>query len=144
MVDAFVRGYHAQPFWVIQGEHGGHKVSYTTVEAELAGNLGMSRTPPEPGSLPYAEWDGRVRANLRAYDLATSAFSSLRTARRQGRGDLERLSRAAQERYLTGVMHRVQDETPDTILDHVPRVHGTRGADEAEASARYIETGAVT
>ena len=145
LAEACARGYHAQPFWVIQGAQGGHKVHYSSVETQVATELGLHGRPPEPGSLPYAEWDRRVRANIISYDLSQSRLTSLRRARQQDRALLERQVRVAQEQYLTGVFDRVREETPDRILDEIPRAaHGTRGVDEIEASARYIETGRLS
>jgi len=141
ILDAALRGYHAAPFWVIQGQQGGHKLRYTTDEAQVAEELGLAKAPPEPGALPYAEWDRRVRANLIAYDLSRSRFRSMKTTRDEDRKILARQARQAQEQYLAGAFAEIQDETPDRIVDEVPRIHGARGVDEAEASARYIETG---
>lgn len=137
------RGYYAQPFWVIQGERGGHKLAYNEDEAQLASAAGMSSTAPVPGSLPYADWDWRVKRNLQAYDLALSRVSSLKQARAEHREMLARAARQAQEAYLNGVFEDAMEHV-GLNLEEVPRVHGYRNADESEASARYIETGEVT
>lgn len=139
--EAWRRGYHAQPFWILQGLRGGHKVSFTTQEAELAAHKGFPKEPPPPGALGYAEWDGRVKRRIVAYDALQSNLRSLKGARKEHRDALSRQARQLQELYLTGVIDQAKDELGDAVLDEVPVVHGARGADETEASARYIETG---
>lgn len=139
---AWERGYHAQPFWMIQGSTGGHKVRYSTQESEIAAELGIGKTPPAPGSLPYAPYDARVRRRIVAYDATRSRMRSLKGARKEHRDALNREARRLQELYLTGAIAEAKDQFADHVLDEIPMVHGgPRGADEAEASARYIETG---
>lgn len=139
---AFQRGYMAQPLWILQGEHGGHKLQYTNAERVIATKLGMAPTPPEPGSLPYAGWDQRSRLNLLNYDLAQTRLASLNGAKKEERARLARAARVATEAYLTGIIAHAREETPVTFADDLPRVEGSF-VDEATASARYIETGRV-
>ncbi len=57
-------GCFMQPYWIIQGVHGGHLWSFPPAYQMLLRMANRPLTPPVPGSLPYAEWDGRVRAQL--------------------------------------------------------------------------------
>lgn len=143
LIDAFRRGYHAQPLWVIQGESGGHKLRYTSAERIIAARLGMAPTPPEPGALPYAPYDSRVRTNLLNYDLSQRRFASLKGARAHERATLERAARAAQEAYLTGVIEAAKADVSPTFADELPRDLNATPVDEASASAKYIETGRI-
>lgn len=61
-------GCYPQPFWVVQGDQGGHKWSFSEQEARLAEMNGFPAEPPEPGTLPYAPLDRRVLEKIVAYD----------------------------------------------------------------------------
>lgn len=141
ILTAALQGYQAAPFWVLQGAQGGHKLQYTTEESTLASGLGMSGKPPVPGALPYAPFDLRVVANLRAYDLATSKRRSFKSARADERDRVAKEARIASERYLTGIMEQAKDQYGNDLVNELPSIHGSRGPDEQDASARYIDTG---
>ena len=53
-----------QPYWVIQGETGGHLWRFPPAYQMLLRLHGRRLHPPMPGNLPYAEWDNRVRNQL--------------------------------------------------------------------------------
>jgi len=57
-------GCFARPFWVIQGDRGGHKFQLSVPEAMLCRLHGLEGETPRPGDLPYAPWDSRVRDAL--------------------------------------------------------------------------------
>lgn len=57
-------GCFARPFWVIQGDRGGHKFQFNHQEGQLLRLEGLEGTPPAPGDLEYAPWDNRVRDQL--------------------------------------------------------------------------------
>lgn len=132
-------GYHTQPFWILQGEHGGHKLTFSAEEQEIAGHA-----PAAPGALPYAGYDQRVRRRLQAYDLTQRATRTLRHARKEDRDTLRRQVRSLSEAYLTNVVEEARDEMGNAVLAETPRVHGYRGIDDHEVSARYIETGRLS
>jgi hypothetical protein len=48
------------PFWVIEGERGGHKWLFNEEERTLLRMSDLPDEPPTPGSLPYAPFDNRV------------------------------------------------------------------------------------
>lgn len=54
----------ARPFWVIQGRAGGVPAGYTDREQELLKAMGEPTDPAPVGALPYAEFDGRVIAQI--------------------------------------------------------------------------------
>lgn len=58
----------ARPFWVLQGNDGGTPAQFTEVEEAILQAQGKDTEPPEAGSLPYAQWDGRVEAQIRSRD----------------------------------------------------------------------------
>lgn len=63
-------GRYAQPFWVLQGNRGGHKRNYTQVESKVSVLNGGTGDPPALGDLPYAEPDRRTWEKLALLDVA--------------------------------------------------------------------------
>lgn len=53
-------GHFGRPYFVLQGAGGGHKRKWSRVESIMAGMKGLPGSPPEIGSLPYAEPDRRT------------------------------------------------------------------------------------
>lgn len=62
-----LRGF-ATLFWIVQGEHGGHKRSFSPVEVEQLRRMGLPVRPAQAGSLPYAPFDRRVIDQLVRFD----------------------------------------------------------------------------
>lgn len=71
-------GCWGRPYWVIQGEHGGHKRWFTPLERKFLKLAGLPDEPPAPGDLAYAPFDERVKAKLVQQDLMKGAHSGLR------------------------------------------------------------------
>lgn len=61
-------GCFASPYWVIQGDRGGHKRQYDQIEARVAGLHNAPQQPPAYRELPYAEPDERTWDKLRMLD----------------------------------------------------------------------------
>lgn len=57
-------GCYGRPYWVLQGDHGGHKKWFNPVEQRLLRLAGRPSEPPDLGDLPYAGWDRRVEDAL--------------------------------------------------------------------------------
>jgi hypothetical protein len=56
-------------FWIIQGEHGGHKWMLTQQEQQFLQAAGIHpHDTPAPGDLPYAPFDQRVMKQLHRYN----------------------------------------------------------------------------
>lgn len=69
------------PFWVIQGERGGHKFHFTKQESLLLEHEGYPPVPPPPGLLPYAEFDGRVVRQILRFNRLLKHRNSIRLYR---------------------------------------------------------------
>lgn len=52
------------PYWIIQGNYGGHLWRFPPAYQMLLRLHGRRLQPPVPGMLPYAAWDNRVRSQL--------------------------------------------------------------------------------
>ena len=61
-------GRYGRPFWVVQGDKGGHKYRLNRWESRLSVLCGGPRDTPNPGDLPYAEPDERTWSALAAAD----------------------------------------------------------------------------
>lgn len=61
-------GCYFQPFWVVEGKHGGHKWQFSDEQSRLLGMAGLPEQPPEPGSQPYAPVDRRTFEKLLVLD----------------------------------------------------------------------------
>lgn len=61
-------GRYSRSYWVVQGEQGGHKRRFTSVERDLAKLHGFVSQPPSPGALPYAPVDQRVLDKVLLHD----------------------------------------------------------------------------
>lgn len=75
-------GYFANPFWIIQGDNGGHPVSYDSMQRKWLQQLGKPTEPPAMGELPYAEPDGRVWAAIRRYNRLAAMGNNIEQFRR--------------------------------------------------------------
>jgi hypothetical protein len=90
----------ARPCWVIQGNDGGTPAEFTEMEQAMLQAKGLPTEPPEPGTLPYAPWDGRVEKQLRARDRLMQARYRLDKLRASGDNDaLKAESVLAEEQF---------------------------------------------
>lgn len=74
----------ARPFWCLQGVHGGTPARYSEMEQALLRATGQDTTPPAPGALCYAGFDGLAAAQLRSRDRLWKAGGSLDRIQRSG------------------------------------------------------------
>jgi hypothetical protein len=63
---------YGQPFWIVQGERGGHKRRFTQVEQNILKAQKLPHQAPAPGALPYAPLDNRVLDKLAVLDVMTN------------------------------------------------------------------------
>jgi hypothetical protein len=134
----------AQPWWVIQGDQGGHRYQYSQTDQMWARLRGEPDQPSPPGDLAYAPPDNRVLERIRRYDLAHRAYTSL------GRADAA--DRAASEQSFRAALTDYMDDAVDAAIDALPRAGrwddvGRRYEQDADrtdyewARDQYITTG---
>lgn len=115
----------ALPFWVVQGDTGGHKYRYTTVEENWMRLAGRPQEPPRPGSLPYAEIDNRVLRQIRRFDRTRRAWGDLAKAYHEEQNEARLAFGSALADYLDEGVDRALDMVPirarSAIVDEVPR-----------------------
>lgn len=61
-------GLYGTRWWVIQGNHGGHKYRMDPLESRISKMNGGPKDTPIPGLLPYAEFDMRTLWKIAALD----------------------------------------------------------------------------
>jgi hypothetical protein len=88
----------ARPFWCLQGEHGGTPCRYTEREEAILKAQGLDTSPPGPGVLPYAAFDGRVEHQIRERDQMRRANTILDRLSLQGKKALMIAETAEAER----------------------------------------------
>ena len=72
-------GLYATPWWIIQGNRGGHRYRWDKDElaSVVSGLKGFGHQPPMAGDLPYAPFDQRVLRAIRAEHNASKALKRL-------------------------------------------------------------------
>jgi hypothetical protein len=133
-----------QPFWVIQGSGGGHKVEFNDTEKKLLHHRGLPSEPPAAGDLPYAEFDQRVVRQVMKWDRLRQGYDSIQHANRLGRKAMERQFREELVAWLAPQVegaveteaHDVEWSSVHRAVDHEP--------DFGEALDAYVETGQLT
>ena len=141
-----------KPYWVIQGNHGGHKRWFSPIEKKLLKLAGLPSEPPEVGSLAFAEFDQRVKDQLTAQDLLKSVHARLKGSKQQMVAQTalrqERQEREFREGLTKWLFAQVAEIAPDVhkglIESDAPRSdfdvkEMERLSEEAEAA--FIETG---
>ena len=90
----------ACPSWILQGNAGGTPAQYTELEQALMQAKGLEMEPPEAGSLPFAEWDTRVEAQLRSRDRLAQMQMRMAKLRASAGTDLQQAeSDLAEEQF---------------------------------------------
>lgn len=141
-------GRYCRPWWVIQGEGGGHKVFLSDIEKKLLRMAGYPEDFPSPGELPYAPFDNRVLDQVQRHDKLQRANGDIkRMARMSATGNADRAKTLRRQlvAWLGGQMEEAAKSavrmmepvdpgplqlTPETVMD--------------EQTAHYVETGKMT
>lgn len=140
-----------RPWWVIQGDKGGHKRYFSHTEKKLLRLMKLPVNPPIPGDLPYAEFDNRVIRQILLHDNLRHAQGGILSVRN---GPAGRAATAEKEKeFRIALMKWLKDQAemvaPDihrslVALD-APRRRG--GPDyerlDAEMEENYVETGSA-
>jgi hypothetical protein len=127
-----------RPYWVIQGTKGGHKRWFSETERKMLKVAGLPCDPPNPGELPYAEFDQRTLAALSQLDMLKGVHGTLRRQKAlspegyAARAEAE--ERVLRERLLSWLTDQVAELTDGVSLHH-------RDERAENAADNYLETG---
>jgi hypothetical protein len=148
------KGIFASPYWVIQGNQGGHRRRLWPYEIAIAEVSGLVGKVPDPGSLPYANFDQRVMERLAEADLVAGYQKVLEyTDRHEGRLDREEeaAKRELKRKLFSWVQHQTQQHFETTskkewaemtdALPHGRERRGVRGMDLSEHVEQKIMAG---
>ena len=61
-------GVYARPYWVLQGDRGGHQVKFSPWQTNVAMKKGLPHEPPAIGTLPFAPFDNRTAHQLNHFN----------------------------------------------------------------------------
>lgn len=144
---------YARPFWVLQGDRGGHQVAYSPDQREFLTQCGRPDKPPAIGSLPACPLDGRVLAQLQRLNRLYVLNNDLSKLRASGSGDAAEVQRAMQDREVRDVSLKMLEQQLGEVVEMVHALGHRSDADgltidaagqsakASEALAAYIETG---
>lgn len=148
-------GHFCQPFWVIQGTHGGHRRRLSQAEENFFASFDLPAVP-NPGELPYAEWDHRVARQIGEADRLRKWQENMATPWddrglsknaaglwvRQDRRDEERKYAAAMLKWFEGQVADVVSDMPRSIASQIfdaPTGDSRFNADEDELDRKLVE-----
>lgn len=150
-------GGFARPFWVLQGEHGGHQVRFSPQQSSALLRMGLPAEPPPIGSLPPCPFDNRAIHQLQHLNRLHQFEDSIERLRKSASTEfakaeearIEREVRESEMRFIesqvrplvemaSSIAHR--SELDDELIHVAP---GT-AAKAKDAYEKYQETGEFT
>ncbi|KKL70080.1 hypothetical protein LCGC14_1829560 [marine sediment metagenome] len=117
----------ANPAWIIQGSHGGHRWRLNRAELGVFEAHGISEPEfPLPGDLPYAEYDQRTFVQLAEFDRLRQWKQSLSWDERMEKNKaglwVNREKRADEQEYNKALMKWI-DTQVENAVDDLSRVN---------------------
>lgn len=151
------KGY-ARPFWVLQGEMGGHQVKFSPDQAEALLRKGLESEPPKIGDLAPCTFDNRVIGQLQHLNRLHAFEDSIDRLRKSGgpeaaAAEQARVEREIRESEMAFIEAQVRPITEtamslvggaNTRSEHdseIMRVPDGTAARIADAYEQYKETG---
>ncbi len=159
----FYRRYrvYARPFWVLQGDAGGHQVKFSPWQQNVLIAKGLPSEPPPIGSLPACPFDNRVTMQLnhlnRLHRLddrldKLQASGSVEAANAEMDG-IQREIREAEAAFIVNQMTPLVEMSTSLVhgansrsehADQVVRVAPGKAAEAYDAWQQYLATGDYT
>lgn len=93
-------GGYARPFWVLQGEHGGHQVRFSPQQSSALLRMGLPPEPPPLGSLPPCPFDNRAIAQLQHLNRLHQFEDSIERLRKSGSTEFAKAEEARIEQEV--------------------------------------------
>ena len=150
------RGF-ARPFWILQGEQGGHQHQFSPFQAEQLLRMGLPAEPPRIGSLPPCPFDNRAIRQLNHLNRLHQFQDSVDRLRESGSpeaaaAEMERIGREVRDSEMSfieaqfrpvvdmAMSLRQRSEHADQLVEMAPGM-ASRAKD---AYQTYQETGVYT
>ena len=151
----------ARPFWVLQGEHGGHQVRFSPDQATALLRMGLPSEPPPIGSLPPCPFDNRVSVQLQHLNRLHQFADSIDRLQRSGSPEaakseqdrVERLIRESEMQFIESQVRPLVEMATSLVAgantrsehdDQIVRVPAGTASRAKDAYDRYRETGDFT
>lgn len=144
---------YACPFWVLEGDQGGHQVAFTPDQREHLVSIGANDQPPKIGSLPACGFDGPVLKQLQRLNRLYSLNGNLERLRKSGTSEAWDVQQAINQREVRetsmALLEQQLGEVGEMVrtLGHRSEAEGAvisahgRAASASEAIDKYVETG---
>lgn len=148
-------GCYGKLFWIIQGEKGGHKRSFSEDEKKLLRLRDLPTDPPTIGALGYAPFDGRVIQQITRFDRLKQFKGDLSAYRKaygaeftKTKNDAARSFRAQLTDWLADQVDEAGEHAIDAVrhgeLENAPKTETDWVRKEEDARHQYVETGTLT
>jgi hypothetical protein len=151
----------ARPYWVLQGENGGHQVHFSPDQSSALLRMGLPSEPPRIGDLPPCPYDNRARMQIRHLNRLHQFSDSIDQLRKSGspeaakaeRERIERMIRESEMAFIEAQMRPVVDmsmslargaNTRSEHADELVQVESGMASRAKDAYDRYKETGEWT
>jgi hypothetical protein len=147
----------ARPFWVLQGDAGGHQVKFSPQQSSALLRMGLASEAPRIGDLPACPFDNRSISQLQHLNRLHQLADSVDRLRASGSAEyakaeherIERQIRDTEMQFIEAQMRPLVDmasslnqrsEHADQLV-HVPSGFASKAKDAYE---RYQQTGDYT
>lgn len=154
-------GEYVRPFWVLQGDRGGHQVNFSPWQQNVLLAKNLPPTPPMIGALPYAPFDGRAIQQLQHLNrlhqmddnLDRLLHSGSKAAADAEMDAIQKEIRLAEAAFIEGQMTPLTDMSMSLArgansrsehADQLVWVKPGMAARAADAYDEYLETGNYT
>jgi hypothetical protein len=150
---ARIYGVYARPYWVLQGERGGHQYAYSPEQQHFLIQIGRDMSPPKIGTLAPCPFDNRAIVQLQRLNRLYQLNRDVGRLRQSGSSDAADVQQALVEREIRELSMRMLEQQMGEIGDMVATlgkhseaedsvIHAPGMAAKAkDAIAQYIETG---
>lgn len=104
---------YARPFWVLQGNAGGHQVNFSPAQSSALLRMGLPSAPPRVGELPPCPFDNRAIHQLQHLNRLHQYEDSIERLRRSGSPEFaaaeqDRIEREVREAEIRFVEQQVR------------------------------------
>jgi hypothetical protein len=148
-------GYVPRPFWVIEGDKGGHRESFSPQEQMVLEFCGYPIETPRIGSREYAPFDERVLSQIPRFNRLWKLGVTLeRFQRMMSRDGIRSFKQAEEQEARKQLLHEIEDEMREVSdlfvsaadkgeMDHLPRTEIDYERLSDMNDQHYVETGNV-
>lgn len=145
---------YARPYWVLQGESGGHQVQFDPFQQRLLAACGLPSEAPQIGTLEACPFDNRAVEQLRALNRLNQLAGNIDALRKTGGKEAADAVVQHQEERIRNAELAFLEKQMEPLLDAAQAVSHRSDADEhlvvvpdghaakaADALQQYRETG---